>query len=144
MTDWTGENLKLKLIGASHADFVGAILSGIGKGEKIDIGMLNELVALRRPGDEAYSTGRKEHDDFVFESGVDADFVTTGDDIVVKIKNNDANSSDYEKFSGLVRPSHADYAAYAKYAAACDDIISSFGEALADDRTVVRCRRRCA
>lgn len=34
MTDWTGENLKLKLIGASHADFVGAILSGIGKGEK--------------------------------------------------------------------------------------------------------------
>ncbi len=115
MTDWTGENLKLKLIGASHADFVGAILSGIDKGEKIDIGTLNELVALRRPGDEAYSTGRKEHDDFVFESGVDADFVTTGDDIVVKIKNNDANSSDYEKFSGLVRPSHADYAAYAKY-----------------------------
>ena len=29
---------------------------------------------------------------------------------------------------------NAVYAAYAKYAAACDDIISSFGEALADAR----------
>lgn len=115
MTDWTGENLKVKLLGASHADFVGAVLSGIKKGEKIDMETVNELVSLRRPNASAYSTRRNEPDDFIFESGVDENFVTTGEDIVVKIKNNDAKSEDYAKFSGLVRPSHADYAAYAKY-----------------------------
>lgn len=115
MTDWTGENLKLKLLGASHADFVGAVLSGIKKGEKIDMKTVTELVSLRRPSVAAYSTERTESDDFVFESGVDENFVTTGEDIIVKIKNNDAKSEDYAKFSGLVRPSHADYAAYAKY-----------------------------
>lgn len=100
MTDWTGENLKVKLLGASHADFVGAVLSGIKKGEKIDMETVNELVSLRRPNASAYSTRRNEPDDFIFESGVDENFVTTGEDIVVKIKNNDAKSEDYAKFSG--------------------------------------------
>ena len=101
MTDWTGENLKLKLLGASHADFVGAVLSGIKKGEKIDMETVNELVSLRRPNAAAYSTRRNEPDDFVFESGVDGNFVTTGEDIIVKIKNNDANLSGEDIREGL-------------------------------------------
>ena len=115
MTDWTGEKYRLRLTGASHDEYVGAVFSGMKKGEKIDFSAVDELVTMRRPCENAFSTKRRESDEYEFIGGVDCEGVSTGDDLVVRIKNRDVRKGDYEGIRAVMRPSHADYAAFVKY-----------------------------
>lgn len=109
-----GLNLKLKIYGGSHDEMIGMTLEGIPKGERIDFDALRAFMARRAPGNDAYSTKRKEPDEPVFLSGFDGS-VTTGETIEAVIYNKNQHSGDYSSLYDVPRPSHADFAARMKY-----------------------------
>ncbi len=119
MDNTYGRNLKLKVTGASHAPKMTVELENFPCGFKIDIDELNAFLQRRAPGKNAYSTQRKEPDAPIFLSGVDDDFVTTGEKIVAEILNTSQRSSDYN-FNDTPRPSHADFCAVSKFGSNVD------------------------
>lgn len=109
-----GLNIKLDIYGGSHDEKIGMTLSGIPAGEVIDMDALRAFMARRAPGQDAYSTARKEPDEPVFLSGLDGN-VTNGDTIEAVIYNKNQRSGDYSSLLDTPRPSHADFAARMKY-----------------------------
>ncbi len=109
-----GFNIKLKIYGGSHDEKIGMTLEGIPAGEQIDFDELKAFMARRAPGNNAYSTKRRESDEPVFLSGFDGNR-TTGDVIEAVIYNQNQHSSDYSTVCDIPRPSHADFAAIMKY-----------------------------
>ena len=114
-----GTNIKLKIYGGSHDERIGMILEGIPAGEQIDMDALRAFMARRAPGNNAYSTKRKEPDEPLFLSGIDGN-VTTGKTIEAVIYNKNQHSGDYSSLYDIPRPSHADFAARMKYGDAVD------------------------
>ena len=114
MSTTYGNNLKLTIYGGSHDEKIGMTLSGIPAGYKIDMDELYTFMKRRAPGNNAYSTKRKEPDFPVFLSGFDSD-VTNGDMIEAVIYNQNQHSGDYSNLFDIPRPSHADFAAKMKY-----------------------------
>ena len=110
-----GKRIKLDIYGGSHDEKIGMILSGIPAGEAIDIDALRAFMARRAPGNDPYSTSRKEPDEPVFLSGLDENNVTTGEDIEAVIYNTNQRSGDYSSLTDTPRPAHADYVARVKY-----------------------------
>jgi len=82
--------------------------------EVVDMDELLAFMARRAPGNDAYSTKRREPDVPVFISGIDGN-VTNGDTIEAVIYNQNQHSSDYSSLADTPRPSHADFAAIMKY-----------------------------
>ena len=109
-----GVNLKLKIYGGSHDEKIGMILSGIPAGEVIDLDALDAFMARRAPGNDSFSTARKEPDKPVFLSGLDGN-ITNGEPIEAVIYNKNQRSGDYSSLVDIPRPSHADFAARMKY-----------------------------
>ena len=109
-----GLNLKLDIFGGSHDEKIGMRLSGIPAGEEIDMDALRAFMARRAPGQDAYSTKRRESDEPVFLSGLDG-CRTNGDVIEAVIYNTNQHSGDYSSLIDTPRPSHADFAARMKY-----------------------------
>lgn len=109
-----GINIKLKIYGGSHDDKIGMTLEGIPSGEVIDFDELKAFMARRAPGNDAYSTKRKEPDEPVFLSGFNGN-ITTGEVIEAVIYNTNQHSGDYSSLYDIPRPSHADFAARMKY-----------------------------
>ena len=114
MSTTYGNNLKLTIYGGSHDEKIGMTLSGMPRGEKIDMEMLTAFMKRRAPGQNAYSTKRKESEVPVFVSGVE-DCVTNGQTIEAVIYNENQRSGDYSSLYDIPRPSHADFAARMKY-----------------------------
>ena len=114
-----GKNIKLTIYGGSHDERIGMILSGMPSGIKIDMDKLLSFMKRRAPGQNAYSTKRREPDIPVFLSGV-VDGVTNGEDIEAVIYNTSQHSRDYSSLSDIPRPSHADYPARVKYGEGVD------------------------
>ncbi len=114
MSEWIGNKIKLRIFGASHADCIGVELSGIKADNKVDFEMINDYLDRRKACDASYSTARREPDIPVFESGLKGNIVT-GETIRAVIKNSDINKKDYSYMKGLMRPGHADYAAFVKF-----------------------------
>ena len=115
-----GKRIKLDIYGGSHDEKIGMILSGIPAGEIIDMEALRAFMARRAPGNDPYSTSRKEPDEPVFLSGIDENNVTTGEDIEAVIYNQNQRSGDYASLTDTPRPSHADFAARMKYGEGVD------------------------
>lgn len=109
-----GENLKLSIFGTSHGPSVGMTLEGIPAGLPVDMEKLQAFLNRRAPGQNEWSTPRKEADVPEFQSGI-SDGVTTGEAITAVIYNQNARSKDYEELKYIPRPGHADYAAWMKY-----------------------------
>lgn len=109
-----GEHLKLTIFGTSHGPSIGMTLEGIPAGLPVDFDKLQAFLNRRAPGQNAWSTGRKEADVPVFESGISGGF-TTGEVIVATIANTNVRRSDYEDLRYIPRPGHADFAAWMKY-----------------------------
>ena len=109
-----GENLTLEIYGASHSERLDVILKNIPSGHIIDREKILEFMARRAPGNDPYSTPRKEKDEPIVTSGIE-NGMTTGDDIKAYIQNTNRHSSDYSSIRYTPRPGHADYAAYLKY-----------------------------
>ena len=112
-----GNNLKLDIRGGSHDPAITMILSGLPAGLAIDSAQLQAFLARRAPGQNAWSTPRKEADQPHFTSGTvkgkDGLLYTDGSPIEAVIYNTNTRSADYD--ADLPRPGHADLAAYLKY-----------------------------
>lgn len=109
-----GNNIKLYVEGGSHDEKIEMLLQGFPDGVKLDGEFLSSFMARRAPGQNEWSTKRKEADKPVFLSGL-TDNITTGDDINAVIYNSNQHSSDYSSVGIIPRPSHADYPATVKY-----------------------------
>ena len=109
-----GRKLKVSIFGGSHEPFVGVTIEGLPRGQKINMDMLQAFLARRAPGNNEFSTSRKEPDIAVVKSGL-YEGVTFGPPLTIIIENKDAKSSDYSKFINVPRPAHADYTARIRY-----------------------------
>ena len=109
-----GENLKLTIFGASHDPEIGITLDGIPAGLPVDLEKLQAFLNRRAPGQNAWSTARKEADIPHFLSGL-TDGVTNGEPIEAVIYNENVRKSDYDELKYIPRPGHADFAAWMKY-----------------------------
>ncbi len=114
MSSTYGDFLKLTIFGQSHGPAIGMTLDGIPAGLPIDLDALNCFLARRAPGNNAYSTPRKESDIPEFLSGIHNGH-TCGAPICAVIYNTNAHSSDYDSLKDCPRPGHADYTAQVKY-----------------------------
>lgn len=124
MTAVFGEKLKIEVYGKSHGPSVGVKIGGVPAGLSFDAVKLQQFLTRRAPGNNAWSSARKENDTPRFLSGVirseDARngqviCKTDGNLIEVQIDNADARPQDYENSGTVPRPGHADYPAWVKY-----------------------------
>ena len=110
MSSIIGENIKISLFGESHGPLVGATISGLEAGIKIDEEFIKKQMEFRQAND-SISTSRREQDKVNIVSGVYNGY-TTGSPLTIIIENKDIKSEDYPK---MYRPSHSDYVAELKY-----------------------------
>ena len=115
-----GKNINITVYGGSHDDEIGVIATGLPAGFRFDADELSAFMKRRAPGQNAFSTKRREPDVPVFVSGVDEDGKLNGDTFKAVIRNTNQRSSDYNALSFVPRPSHADLAARMKYGDAVD------------------------
>ena len=114
MSSTYGDNLKLSIFGQSHGAAIGMTLDGIPAGLPVDEAALSAFLKRRAPGQNAYSTPRKESDAPEFLSGLLEGF-TCGAPIAAAIRNTNTRSGDYSNLIDCPRPGHADYTAQIKY-----------------------------
>lgn len=113
MKNSIGTSVILTLAGESHGSDICAILDGMAPGIPVDEAFLAAQLERRRPS-TVTDTARREADAYRIVSGV-KDGMTTGAPICILIPNADVRSADYDALQELARPSHADWAASAKY-----------------------------
>ena len=109
-----GENLKLSIFGQSHSESIGMTLEGIPAGLPVDMEQLQAFLQRRAPGQNAWSTPRKEADQPEFTAGLQ-DGITNGEPITAVIRNTNTRSGDYGNVLSCPRPGHADFTSYVKY-----------------------------
>ena len=114
MSSTYGENLKLSIFGQSHGPAIGMTLDGIPAGLPVDLDKLQQFLNRRAPGQNDWSTPRKEEDRPEFLAGL-LDGYTCGAPIAAVIHNKNTRSGDYANLKDCPRPGHADYTAQVKY-----------------------------
>ncbi len=114
MSSTYGENLKLSIFGQSHGPAIGMTLDGIPAGLPVDTDKLQEFLNRRAPGQNDWSTPRREEDRPEFLAGL-LDGCTCGAPIAAVIHNKNTRSGDYANLKDCPRPGHADYTAQVKY-----------------------------
>lgn len=114
MSSTYGENLKLTIFGQSHGPAIGMTLDGIPAGLPVNFDELQVFLNRRAPGQNNWSTPRKEEDRPEFLAGV-LDGFTCGAPIAAVIHNTNTRSGDYANLKDCPRPGHADYTAQIKY-----------------------------
>lgn len=119
MSSTYGEHIKLTIFGQSHGPAIGMTLDGIPAGLKVDLDALQAFLNRRAPGQNDYSTPRREADMPEFLSGI-VDGYTCGAPITAIIRNTNTRSGDYEELKDCPRPGHADYTAQIKYGGSQD------------------------
>lgn len=107
-------NLTLSIFGQSHDEAIGMTLSGIPAGLPVDMEKLQSFMQRRAPGQNAWSTPRKESDQPEFTSGLQ-EGRTDGTPINAVIYNRNTRSGDYDNVRHCPRPGHADFCAYVKH-----------------------------
>ena len=114
MSSTYGENLKLSIFGQSHGPAIGMTLDGIPAGLPVDLDALQAFLNRRAPGQNDWSTPRREEDRPEFLGGILYGF-TCGAPLAAIIRNKNTRSGDYENLKDCPRPGHADYTAQIKY-----------------------------
>ncbi len=109
-----GNKLKVTVFGQSHAPAIGCVIDGLPAGFAPDMERLSAFMARRAPGQNAWSTNRKESDTPEILSGL-VEGRTCGAPVAAVIRNSDQHSRDYAGLKRTPRPSHADYTALIKY-----------------------------
>ncbi len=115
-----GERFKVTLFGQSHGPAIGCVMEGFPAGVMPDWEKITAFMARRAPGQNAWSTPRKEADQPEILSGLNENGLTCGAPITAVIRNANTHSKDYEALRSTPRPGHADYTAYCKYGDAWD------------------------
>lgn len=114
MSFTTGEKIRVSFFGQSHSEAMGAVIEGLPAGLKIDEEKLSLFMARRAPGNDPFSTPRKEGDKVKFVAGI-TDGYTNGAPLCGIIENTNTRSKDYENLKDIPRPGHADFAAWNKF-----------------------------
>lgn len=114
MSSTYGDCLKLSIFGQSHGKGIGMILDGIPAGLPVDFERLQGFMNRRAPGQNPWSTPRREEDRPEFLAGI-CDGFTCGAPIAAVIANSNTRKSDYDSLKDCPRPGHADYTAQIKY-----------------------------
>ena len=109
-----GEKIKISVFGQSHSEKMGVVIENLPSGFELDEEKLKVFMARRAPGNDKFSTPRKEADKVKIVSGL-AGGKTCGAPLCAEIENTNTLSIDYDNLKDTPRPSHADYAAWAKW-----------------------------
>ena len=108
------EQIKLSIFGQSHGAAIGMTLDGIPAGLPVDTERLQSFLNRRAPGQNDFSTPRREEDRPEFLAGI-LNGYTCGAPITAVIYNKNTRSGDYANLMDCPRPGHADYTAQVKY-----------------------------
>ena len=114
MSSTYGDRIKLSIFGQSHGPAIGMTLDGFPAGFNVDLEKLQKFLNRRAPGQNDFSTPRREEDKPEFLSGI-VNGYTCGAPICAVIHNTNTQSKDYENLKDCPRPGHADYTAQIKY-----------------------------
>lgn len=114
-----GNKLRVTVFGQSHASAIGCVIEGLPSGFAPDMDRVAAFMARRAPGQNAWSTPRKESDVPEILSGL-VEGRTCGAPLAIAIRNSDQHSRDYSGLRRTPRPSHADYTALVKYGESYD------------------------
>ena len=109
-----GTVFRITTWGESHGPAIGAVVDGCPAGLSLCEADIQKYLDLRKPGQSAFSTPRKEADLVEILSGV-FEGKTTGTPISLLIRNTSARSADYSQIAQIYRPGHADYTFDQKY-----------------------------
>ncbi|MRJ02721.1 MAG: chorismate synthase [Epsilonproteobacteria bacterium] len=109
-----GLRFRFTTFGESHGRAIGTVVDGVPAGLKIDEEFIQKELERRRPGQNKFTTARKESDRVEILSGV-LEGVATGTPIAMVIFNRDQRSRDYSAIKELFRPGHADFTYQQKY-----------------------------
>ena len=115
---YTG-NLTVSIFGQSHAPAIGVTVDGLPAGLPVDPDELQRFLSRRAPGQNAWSTPRREADAPEFLCGL-KNGKTCGAPLTAIIRNTNTRSGDYENLKDIPRPGHADYTAQVKFGGAQD------------------------
>ncbi len=109
-----GRRFKITTWGESHGKAVGVVIDGCPAGLDLCEADIQAFLDRRKPGQNKYSTPRKEEDQVEILSGI---FYgkTTGTPISCIVYNKTARSKDYSEIAACYRPGHADYTFDEKY-----------------------------
>ncbi|MEL7090470.1 MAG: chorismate synthase [Pseudomonadota bacterium] len=109
-----GHLFRVTTWGESHGPALGATVDGCPPGVTVDEAMLQHWLDKRKPGQNKYTTQRREPDAVRILSGV-FEGQTTGTPIQLMIENTDQRSKDYGDIVEKFRPGHADITYWQKY-----------------------------
>ena len=93
MSSTSGEHRRLPIFGQPHSPAIGMCLDGIPAGLSVDLEKLQAFLNRRAPGQNDYSTPRKEADSPEFLSGI-INCHTCGAPISAVIYNHNTRSKD--------------------------------------------------
>ncbi|AXT27806.1 chorismate synthase [Ruegeria sp. AD91A] len=109
-----GHLFRVTTWGESHGPALGATVDGCPPGVTIDEGMIQHWLDKRKPGQNKFTTQRREPDQVKILSGV-FERQTTGTPVQLMIENTDQRSKDYGDIMDKFRPGHADITYWQKY-----------------------------
>ena len=109
-----GHLFRVTTWGESHGPALGATVDGCPPGIAINEAMIQQWLDRRKPGQNKYTTQRREADEVRILSGV-FDGQTTGTPVQLMIENTDQRSKDYGDIAEKFRPGHADITYWQKY-----------------------------
>ncbi len=105
---YRGDVLNLEVYGESHSPTIGVLIEGLPEGVVPDEEKTAALMKRRAPGQNKWSTPRKEKDEVIFETSPDGR-------LHGYIVNSNTKPKDYASIMNKPRPSHADFTAKIKY-----------------------------
>ena len=109
-----GRVFRFTTWGESHGPALGVVVDGCPPGIALSESDIQPFLDKRKPGQNKFTTQRREADEVRILSGV-FEGQTTGTPISLMIENTDQRSKDYGDIAKRYRPGHADYAYDAKY-----------------------------
>ncbi|MBO7426950.1 MAG: chorismate synthase [Clostridiales bacterium] len=104
---FSGDKIKVGIYGESHSEDIGVRLEGLDY-SSLDEEKLRAFMKRRAPGQNAWSTPRKEADEVIIDKLENGLFEA-------HILNTNIRPSDYSNLLRTPRPSHADFTAGLKY-----------------------------
>ena len=125
---YTGNKLKIGIYGESHSESIGVRLEGLDY-DKLDTAALATFMKRRAPGQNDWSTPRKEADEVIVDTLQKCLFIA-------HIQNTNTKPHDYSNLLRTPRPGHADFTARLKYG---DSFNSSGGGAFSGRLTAPLC-----
>jgi chorismate synthase len=115
-----GHLFRITTFGESHGVALGCVVDGCPAGLPLSEADIQSFLDKRKPGQNRFTTQRREPDQVKILSGVFEDDrtggqVTTGTPIALMIENVDQRSKDYSEIRDKFRPGHADFTYIEKY-----------------------------